>query len=63
MMKPLMKFGAVLLGFGLILSMVVVVIIRGHAIPDAPSKVAPVASASSTLGPAQSSAPNSAAKN
>lgn len=51
-MKPFMKFGAVLLAFGVILSMVVVMIIRTHAIPEAAVKTPTPSSLNSAASPA-----------
>lgn len=55
-MKSLLKFGALLLSFGLILSVVGIMIIRAHAVPDPAGKVLSVPAVNSVI---VSSAPKS----
>jgi hypothetical protein len=55
-MKTLLKFGALLLSFGLLLSVLGILIIRAHAVPDQAVKAAIVPAANSAI---VSSAPKS----
>lgn len=54
-MKSLLKFGAVLLSFGFVLSMLSIMIIRTHAVSEPAAKVAPAPVANPTVGPAAKS--------
>ncbi|MFA9274756.1 MAG: hypothetical protein ACEQSE_07760 [Candidatus Aquirickettsiella gammari] len=55
-MKSLLKFGGLLLSFGLILSVLGIMIIRAHAVPDQAVKAVPAPAANSAI---VSSAPKS----
>ena len=47
-MKNLLKFGVVLIVFGLALSLVTMIVIRANAVPDAAGKVIGAGNAAST---------------